>query len=134
MRPGWRRQTGIMGEEAAAVYLEEHDYHILERNFRVTGGEIDIIARKGSEVVFVEVKTRTSYDFGLPEECISSQKIKKIRDAASIFMDERNITEGKDIRFDILSIIIDRGHQKAPKSPGEVPGRLYKIDHIKDAF
>ena len=122
MRPYRRKETGINGEKAAAAYLEKHGYHILDRNFRVKGGEIDIIASKDSAIIFIEVRTRTGDDFGLPEESISSQKIKKIRDTAGIFLMERDIMECKEIRFDIMSIKI------------RPPERLYKINHIKDAF
>jgi putative endonuclease len=69
------REVGIWGEQAAAEYIQKKGYEILEKNIRTPHGEIDIIARVEDVIVFVEVKTRTSRSFGLPEEGLTYRKL-----------------------------------------------------------
>lgn len=76
------QKIGKWGEQAAAAYLEACGYEIVERNARTTSGEIDIVARQGEFTVFVEVKTRTSRRFGLPEEALSPRKLAHMLAAA----------------------------------------------------
>lgn len=71
----FRKKLGISGETIACDFLKKHGYTIIERNYRIRGGEIDIIAKDGDTLVFVEVKTRTTNQYGLPEEAITSAKI-----------------------------------------------------------
>ena len=73
-----RRQTGTEYERRAEQYLREKGYEILERNFRCAYGEIDLIARQGSGLIFVEVKYRKNRRAGLPEEAVSLLKQQKI--------------------------------------------------------
>jgi len=68
------QMIGRWGENAAAEYLQEHGYEIVERNARTPYGEIDLVARREGIVFFVEVKTRTSRRFGLPEEAVTPRK------------------------------------------------------------
>lgn len=98
---------GNFGERIAAEYLEEQDYMILERNYRCRLGEIDIIAEKNGEIVFVEVKTRSGDDFGRPSESINKAKMSKIRKAATIFMLTNKIGDHK-IRFDVFELDINQ--------------------------
>ena len=69
-----RAQLGRRGEEVAAAFLERQGYTILERNFRLRQGEIDLIAAKDETVAFVEVKTRRTLDYGLPSEAVTYTK------------------------------------------------------------
>ena len=72
-----RREIGILGEKLARDFLKKKGYRILETNFRCQYGEIDIIARKKDYLVFIEVRTKTSNDFGTPEESITHVKERK---------------------------------------------------------
>ncbi len=70
--------TGVAGENHAAHYLQTLGYRIIQRNYRTRIGEIDIIAREGEFLVFVEVKTRTGQNFGLPQSAVDARKQFKI--------------------------------------------------------
>jgi putative endonuclease len=78
-----RKQVGALGEKLAAEYLKKRSYKILETNYRCPDGEIDIIAKHKGYLVFVEVRTKTSLEFGHPEESITQAKMKKLRDMAN---------------------------------------------------
>lgn len=75
---GGNRSFGQTGEFLAEGYLVGLGFQIVERNFKCQIGEIDIVAKDGNTLVFIEVKTRTSYSFGLPEEAVTTRKIRKI--------------------------------------------------------
>ncbi len=77
-----RRDTGILGEKLAGDFLKKRGYRILETNYRCPEGEIDIVARHKDSLVFVEVRTRTSREFGSPEESITPAKKERMRSAA----------------------------------------------------
>lgn len=141
MKLGGRKYIGRLGEQIAAAYLEKNGYHILEKNYSMKRAEIDIIARKNHVAVFVEVKTRTGDNFGLPEESIDGRKIARIRSAAGSFLKERKIEKDNDIRFDILSLRMDMNCLKrlnrkdyGAKRLMEISDNFCKIEHIKDAF
>ena len=108
-------ETGKQGEEEACRYLTTLSYEILHRNWRSGRNEIDIIARDGRTIVFVEVKTRTSENYGFPEEAVSPDKEAHLQAAAEAYLIEKQ--ELAPIRFDIVAIV-----------PGKEP------HHIKDAF
>ena len=76
--PHARQRLGCLGEELAVIELEQLGYRIVERNYRIRSGEIDIVADDGGTVVFVEVKTKTSGDFGDPVEEVTPQKQRQI--------------------------------------------------------
>lgn len=78
-----RKQVGALGEKLAADYLKKRSYKIMETNYRCPDGEIDIIAKHKGYLVFVEVRTKTSLEFGHPEESITQAKMKKLRDTAN---------------------------------------------------
>ena len=80
---------GKYGEDLACRYLQKQGYKILERNFRIRGGEIDIVALDGKTLIYVEVKTRTSHQFGLPEESITPFKISFLKRAAKFYRNSR---------------------------------------------
>ncbi|HHU69754.1 MAG TPA: YraN family protein [Thermoanaerobacterales bacterium] len=112
-------EKGKKGEELCACYLKREKYNILERNYRCPLGEIDIIALYKGVYIFVEVKTRTSIEFGLPLEAVNKKKQKKIRDIALFYLKSKNINNF-NCRFDVLSVILK--------------GNKYEINHIKNAF
>jgi putative endonuclease len=98
------QSTGKIGERIAEDFLKKQGYIILERNVRFPLGEIDLIAKHGESLVFVEVKTRRSADFGLPEESITARKKTRLGRLASWYL--MNHFEGHElsIRFDVLAI------------------------------
>ena len=112
-------QTGLLGEEIAIQYLESNAYLILERNWRFKRSEIDIIAMKSQELIFIEVKTRQNLSYGLPESFVSSKKERLIQEAAMQYMELINYEW--EIRFDIISVIL-------------WADQVMRIDHIEDAF
>ena len=81
-----RQSIGRWGEGVAAKYLQENGCEILQRNVRTPYGELDLIARCAETIVFIEVKTRTSSSFGLPEISMSKRKIQHLVDSAQAFM------------------------------------------------
>ena len=95
------RETGRLAEELAVETLKEKGYQILENNFANRFGEIDIIAKDKNTLVFVEVKAKKGLDFGLPEEMISKQKLKRVQHMAVIYM------KGKTLpcRIDVVAIV-----------------------------
>lgn len=107
------------GEGIAADFLRARGYKIIAQNYRTKLGEIDIIARHKDSYCFVEVKTRHSDKFGLPEEAVSKFKQRQISKAALVFLKE-NLLLDKKSRFDVVSIIYVND---APR-----------IDLIQDAF
>ena len=115
----YKRRIGEMGEAYASEYLKDKGYVILERNYKNRYGEIDIIARnKNWQMIFIEVKARKSYGFGLPSEAVDKVKqirIKKV--AISYLMKNRLINN--PIRFDVIEILL---------------GKKFELNHIKQAF
>ncbi len=97
-------QTGRSGEDLAIRYLKGLGYEILERNYRIRGGEIDIIGRDGEFLVFVEVKTRHSHDYGLPVEAISPFKIKHLLRCAEFYLMDINYGNGP---YRLDAVLID---------------------------
>lgn len=96
-------QTGSLGEKLACEYLQKLGYKILERNYRIRGGEIDIIARDGEYLVFIEVKTRYSHEFGLPSESITFWKIKSLLKTA-LFYTQKIKWGDKGYRIDFIGV------------------------------
>jgi putative endonuclease len=97
------RTKGLEGEDLAAAFLEQLGYRILERNFRFDRGEIDLIAKDGEELVFVEVKARHSESFGLPEESVTLAKEDQMKKVAEGYLWERGVAE-QACRFDVVAI------------------------------
>ena len=109
------------GETEAARYLRRLGWEILEINWHCRYGEIDIIARQGEALVFVEVKARRSRSFGLPEEAITPSKRRRILRSAWTFLEERSL-QAAAWRVDVIAI---------EGRPGLAPKRL---DHYRDAL
>lgn len=99
------RALGRLGEEMALEYFRRKGYRIVERGFRLFRGEIDIIAYDGPTLVFIEVKTRGTTEFGLPEEAVTPAKQSQIRKIARGFLVERGLGE-PDCRFDVLALLV----------------------------
>ena len=111
-----RQSLGRAGEEAAAAFYRHHGYEVLDRNWRVKEGELDIIATRDGEIVFAEVKTRSSDRFGTGAEAVTLAKQRRIRKLAILWM-KASGRRGRRMRFDVI----------------EVDGRL-RITPYKSAF
>lgn len=102
-----RRLTGQLGEAAAGIYLEEAGYRIIARNWRCRTGEIDIVAERDDQLVFVEVRTRRAGDrFGTAEESIDYRKRRQVMETAQVYMHLHGLGEAK-LRFDAIAIMLD---------------------------
>lgn len=113
------RQLGQRGEEMAVKYLRRQGYFILERNYRTREGEIDVIAKGGETLVFVEVKTATGLSFGPPQVWVDRRKRARLVHAAMAYLASVKDSEPR-CRFDVIAIILEGGRTK--------------LTHIVDAF
>ncbi len=99
-----KRQIGSAGENIAAAYLKRHGYKIIERNFSVHKvGEIDIIARDGEYLCFVEVRLRSRDDYGTPAETVNYAKQKRLIRAAEVYLAKNDLTQAL-VRFDVAEV------------------------------
>lgn len=112
-------EIGRQGEEIAVEFLRKRGFEILETNWRYHHLEVDIIAKDGDMLVFVEVKTRATSYFGYPEEAVSPQKIRRLLNASEAYILEKDYNG--DSRFDLISIILPSG--KPPE-----------LEYFEDAF
>jgi putative endonuclease len=110
---------GALGEQIALEYLLERKYQILETNWVCGHKEVDIIAKDGDTIVFVEVKTRHSTCLVEPEATVDVYKQRHLIWAANSFVNRYQYDN--DVRFDIIAIVIDKNNEK-------------RIEHIEDAF
>ncbi|MBI4728462.1 MAG: YraN family protein [Acidobacteria bacterium] len=113
------RALGLAGEDLAARWLERRGWRVIDRNVRAREGEIDIVARRGAVLAFVEVKTRRSRGFGTPAEAVTHRKRARIRSLAMRYLAERR-PEAGEVRFDVVDIVWDRGG--------------FSVTHIEGAF
>ena len=111
---------GKTGESIAATYLERNGYVILRANYRVREGEIDIIAEKEGQLVFVEVKTRRADAFGPPEDSLTTAKMARLIKVAQTYLSEVG-REHAYWRIDLIAIVMNRS------------GRVLRIEHIENA-
>lgn len=111
-------ELGKKGEQVAALYMKSKNYVIKYKNWRINRHEIDIVAENNECIVFVEVKTRTTKQWGHPSEFINNNKIRRIVNAADLYLKLNDID--KPARFDVISVVWN--------------GTTYEIDHIEDAF
>ena len=98
----FNKLKGQLGEDCAAAFLKNKGYKIIKRNYKNTFGEIDIIAKDKENLVFVEVKTRTSDRFGTPAEAVTYYKKQNIVKTAKMYL-SKNPTD-LNIRFDIIEV------------------------------
>lgn len=106
---------GKNGEDIATEYLIQKGYKIIERNFYCKIGEIDIIALKDEYIVFVEVKTRSSKQYGTPSEAVTKEKLKHLYRTAKYYVYTRNLQD-EYIRFDVVEVYFQNSE--------------YKVNHI----
>jgi putative endonuclease len=116
---------GRQGEEHAAQYLIDAGYRIVARNWRCPQGEIDLVTSHGDEIVFVEVKTRSSLRFGHPFEAITVAKLARLRRLAAAWCEAATETPGRPrasrIRIDVVGVIA---------APGQAP----IVEHLEGVF
>ncbi|MFH1208877.1 MAG: YraN family protein [Candidatus Omnitrophota bacterium] len=107
--PGpFRLSLGERGETAACRFLEAQGYEILEKNYKCKLGEIDAITRRQGRLAFVEIKTRTSAQFGTPQEAVDLRKQEKIFKVAQWYLKEKKILKSP-IAFDVVAILWREG-------------------------
>ena len=111
--------TGKTGEDAAAAFLSEKGYTILNRNWRARQLELDIICSQGDEVVFAEVKTRSKHGMNTARNALSAAKISKLCRAAQLYISHNNLWD-TPCRFDLLAVT--------------KTGTGYQVEHIENAF
>ena len=115
-----RRDTGILGEQLARDFLKKRGYHIIETNYRCPEGEIDIVARHKDFLVFVEVRTKRSLEFGSPEESITRAKKERMR-AAAFHYQQTHKNLPLLLRIDVVAVELNQ------------KGELRRIELIEDA-
>ena len=103
--------TGATGERAAAELLRKKGYEILERNFQTKFGEIDVVCRKDEVTVFVEVKTKTSDEFGEPWEMVNQYKLEQVKRMGELW-NIKNNWQGQ-CRIDVVGVWLDPTSRKA---------------------
>jgi len=101
-----RRDVGQKCEEIAARHLRRNGYRVIARNVRLRIGEIDIVARQGRVLVFVEVKAKTQEEYGAPREMVTAAKQRKLSQLAHLYMSQNRITE-TPVRFDVVEVVLD---------------------------
>ena len=115
-----RRDTGILGEKLAKDFLKKRGYRIIETNYRCPEGEIDIVARHKDCLAFIEVRTKTSQEFGSPEESITPVKRERMRATASYYRQTHNNLP-LSWRIDVVAVELDQN------------GKLSRIELIENA-
>lgn len=111
-------ELGKQGEEMAVAYLLEQGYEIVARNFRYQKAEVDIIARKEGILAVVEVKTRSTPDFGDPSQFLKRRQIQLLISAIDYFVNDHELDV--DVRFDIVAIVKNDSGTR--------------VEHMEDAF
>ena len=111
-------QLGKKGEQLAVDFLIENGYDIVERNYRFNKAEVDIIAQKEDVLAIIEVKTRSTKDFGNPQDFVKPKQIKNLVKAVDEYVTVNNLEV--DVRFDIIAIVKEE--------------KQFNIEHLEDAF
>ncbi len=109
---------GRFGERRAREYLVERGWTIAAANYRFGRREVDLVARRGSLVVFVEVKTRAGLGYGAPEEAVTRLKRREIEHVAQEYL-VRHRLDDVDVRFDVLAVTV---------------GKQVRVEHLEDAW
>ncbi|MCW2607935.1 MAG: hypothetical protein JWO60_2628 [Frankiales bacterium] len=104
-----RQALGRYGEELAVQHLQDAGLQVLARNWRCREGELDVVARSGRTVVFVEVKTRSGTGYGEPAEAVTLRKARRLRLLACRWLEEHRPPDTADLRFDVVSVVRRRG-------------------------
>ena len=111
-------ELGKKGEQLAVDFLVENGYDIVERNYRFNKAEVDIIAQKKDILAIIEVKTRSTADFGNPQDFVKPKQIKNLVKAVDEYVTVNNLEV--DVRFDIIAIVKEE--------------QQFNIEHLEDAF
>jgi putative endonuclease len=109
---------GKLGEEIAVEFLQKNGYEILETNWVFQKAEVDIIAKKENTLAIIEVKTRSSLDFGLPQDFVKPKKIQLLVKAVNEYVISNDLDI--EVRFDIIAV-----HKE---------GKTFAVEHLMDAF
>ncbi len=115
-----KRTIGNGSEDLACRYIEQQGCSILERNFRCKLGEIDIIARDGSYLCFIEVKFRNDNSFGEPKEAVNYSKQRRISNVSRFYLYSKNVSFDIPIRYDVIAVSVNEG--------------IFSFEWIKNAF
>lgn len=118
MEKNHNKNFGKLGEDIATEYLQKKGYVVLERNYKYSRVEIDLIAKQQNEIVFVEVKTRSSDQMAYPEQAVGRAKQRNICLAANYYLEQ--VLHYESARFDIIAVV--KNNNK------------FEIEHIEDAF
>ena len=121
---GYKQSLGKYGEDAATEFLKKKKYKIVERNFRNKFGEIDIIAEYKKDIIFIEVKTRLSKEYGEPYEAVNYYKQRKLINTAKAYLYSKKMFD-TNVRFDIIEVY------------GSISDGRFELDtinHIKSAI
>lgn len=116
------RAAGTWGEAQVAAYLRKKGYQLLAHSYHCRFGEIDLIARKGKLLCFIEVKMRTNLSCGLPRDYVTAAKQEKLRKTAAFYLSEQDLD--CPVRFDVSEVYADAAH-----SAGSV-----RIEYLENAF
>ena len=111
-------ELGKKGEQLAVAFLLKKGYDILERNYRFDKAEVDIIAQQNDILAIIEVKTRSTTDFGNPQDFVKPKQIQRLVKAVNEYVIENNLDV--EVRFDIIAIVKEKSN--------------FNIEHLKDAF
>jgi putative endonuclease len=115
-----RRALGQWGEDLAVRHLQGQGFEVLDRNWRCREGELDIVARDGAVLVFVEVKCRSNLLYGEPAEAVTPTKARRLRHLSARWLNEQKPDGYWDLRFDVVSVL---------RTPG-----LPQVHHLRGAF
>jgi putative endonuclease len=124
--PVRNRQLGVRGENEAVRFLSARGFVILDRNWRCTQGELDIVAQDGVDLVFVEVKARSSLRFGHPFEAVTGAKLARLRSLTVLWRDAHPRATGPS-RIDVVSIVM-------PDHDGDIAVASPHIEHLRGVF
>lgn len=103
-----KRKLGSQKEELAAAFLLGQGAEVLDKNFYFHGGELDLVAKDGEYLCFIEVKYRKSDVYGYPEEAVTPAKQRKILQGARVYMYQKKYPADTPCRFDVISVYKDR--------------------------
>ncbi len=116
-----RKKLGAWGESVAATHLEANGWTIVERNWRVREGEIDIVAQRGGRLALIEVKTRRGRTAGSPESAITPRKAQKMLLVAQHYLSQNDLDDETDLSLDVIAVELDYS------------GKLLRVTHHENA-
>ena len=116
------RATRTWGEAQVAAYLRKKGYQLLAHSFHCRFGEIDLIAQKGKTLCFVEVKTRSNLQYGLPREYVTAAKQEKLRKTDAFYLSKQELD--CPVRFDVAEVYTDEQHN----------AESVRIEYLENAF